>query len=48
METFLFAFFLYAMVTMWNQECSWYFNQYSFSGYTLITVVRKYQAKILD
>ena len=48
MEIFLFAFFLYTMNTMWIDECNWYFNQYCFSAYTFMSIIRRYQASVLD
>ena len=48
MEMFLFYFFFYTMFTMWTNECSWYFNQYCFSAYTFMTIIRRYQSAVLD
>ena len=48
MEMFLFCFFFYTMFTMWIDQCSWYFNQYCFSAYTFMSVIRRYQSAVLD
>jgi hypothetical protein len=48
LDVFIFSFLLWAMVAMWNNSCSWYFNQYTFSAYTFMSLVRRYQSHVID
>jgi len=47
-ESFLFVFFLYCTFAMWVPTCSWFFNSYVLSSYSLIIIVRRYQAAKID
>lgn len=47
-ELFLFVFFFYCMLNFWVDDCGWYFNQYTFSSYTLMTIIRKFNTATLD
>lgn len=36
------------MIEQWVKDCTWFFNSYCFSSYTLMIIIRRYQAATLD